>query len=195
MGLAASVLLVALVFLLHLPLIFLPLSIVLAAVITRDAGLIDCARRATAFRADRAGITLGALREKLSVRRGSALFIPWTDIEGIVLYRVHPRRGGGRATVPCIGVQRRAAAAPLRWGNEAAPGCPVPRVATWATRPITGWRLDRQRLAAVTAVAAPGIPIVDTSTGPGPGADDPGQEASAPEAGPTGQEAGPTGQR
>ena len=30
--------------------------------------------------------------------------------------------------------------------------------ATWATRRITGWRLDRDRLAAVAAAAAPGLP-------------------------------------
>jgi hypothetical protein len=105
-GLAASVLLVALVFVLHLPVVFLPLSIVLAAVIARDAGLIDCVRRATAFRADRAGVKLGALPEKLSVRRGSALFIPWADIEGIILIPCAPEKAG-RA---CHGPVRRSPA-------------------------------------------------------------------------------------
>ncbi len=64
----------------------------------------------------------------------------------------------------CIGVQRRATAEPLRWGNEQAPGCPVPRVPAWATRTIRGWRLDRDRLAAVVAVVAPGVSILDTGT-------------------------------
>jgi hypothetical protein len=36
------------------------------------------------------------------------------------------------------------------------------------TRPITGWRLDRERLAAITAAMAPGIPVVETSTNLGP---------------------------
>jgi hypothetical protein len=39
----------------------------------------------------------------------------------------------------------------------------VPRVATWATRRITGWRLDKDRLAAFVAEAAPKVLIVDTT--------------------------------
>jgi hypothetical protein len=183
-GLAASALLVVVGFLLHLPLIFLPLGVALAVLTAQGAGVIDRVRRTTAFRADQAGITLGTVPDKLTVRRGSRLFIPWTDIERIILYPVHPRGRGGRAAVQCIGVQRRATAAPLRWGNEQAPGCPVPRVPAWATRMISGWRLDRSRLAAVTAAVAPDVPILDTSTDPLPGDEDDGQRSSTPEAGP-----------
>jgi hypothetical protein len=86
--------------------------------------------------------------------------------------------------VRCIGVQRRPTAEPLQWGNEQAPGCPVPGVPAWATRAITGWRLDRSRLAVVTAAVAPDVPILDTSTDPPPGDEDNGQPASTPEAGP-----------
>ena len=102
----------------------------------------------------------------------------------IILYPVHPRGRGRRAAVQCIGVQRRATAEPLRWGNEQAPGCPVPGVPAWATRTITGWRLDRSRLVTVTAVVAPGVPILDTSTDPLPGDQDDGHPDSAQEAGP-----------
>jgi hypothetical protein len=49
---------------------------------------------------------------------------------------------------------------------------------------ITGWRLDRGRLAAVTQAVAPDIPILDTSTEPLPGDEGDGQPDSAPEAGP-----------
>ncbi len=49
-----------------------------------------------------------------------------------------------------------------------ASGCPVPGVAAGATRPMTTWQLNRQRLAAVIAVVAPGIPIADISTGHDP---------------------------
>lgn len=182
-GLAASVLLVVVGFLWHLPVIFLPLGATLAVLTARGAGVIDRVRRATAFRADRAGITLGAVPDKLTVRRGSRLFIPWRDVERIILYPVHPRGRGGRAVVQCIGVQRRATAQPLRWGNEQAPGCPVPRVPAWATRMISGWRLDLARLAAVTAAVAPDVPILDTSTDPLP-SDENDQSNSAPEAGP-----------
>jgi hypothetical protein len=99
---------------------------------------------------------MGAVPGKLS-GRGPAVFIPWTDIERIVLY---PASQGQRSHTPvqCIGVQRRYGAPPLPPGNEQAPGCPVPGVSTGATRKITGWRLDRERLAAVTVAVAPGIP-------------------------------------
>jgi hypothetical protein len=186
-GLAASVLLVVVGFLWHLPVVFLPLGAALAVLTAQGAGVIDRVRRTTAFRADQAGITLGAVPDKLTVRRGARLFIPWADVERIILYPVHPRgRGGrgGRGVVQCIGVQRRATAEPLQWGNEQAPGCPVPGVPAWATRMITGWRLDRSRLAAATAVVAPGVPILDTSTDPLPGDEDDGHPDSAPEAGP-----------
>jgi hypothetical protein len=146
--------------------------------------VIDRVRRTTAFRADQAGITLGTVPDKLTARRGSRLFIPWTDVERIILYPVHPRGRGSRTAVQCIGIQRRAAAEPLRWGNEQAPGCPVPRVPAWATRMVTGWRLDRSRLAAVTSAVAPGVPILDTSTGTLPGDQDEGRRDSGPDAGP-----------
>jgi hypothetical protein len=180
-GLAASVLLVVVGFLWHLPVLFLPLAAALAVLTAQGAGVIDRVRRTTAFRADKEGITLGTVPDKLTVRRGSRLFIPWTDVERIILYPVHPR---GRGVVQCVGVQRRATAEPLQWGNEQAPGCPVPRVPAWATRMVTGWRLDRSRLAAVTAVAAPDVPILDTSTDPLPGDEDNGRPNSAPESGP-----------
>jgi hypothetical protein len=183
-GLAASVFLVVACFLWHLPVIFIPVSAALALVTAQGAGVIDRVRRTTAFHADQAGITLGAVPDKLTVRRGSRLFIPWTDVERIVLYPVHPRGRGGRAVVQCIGVQRRATAKPLQWGNEPAPGCPVPGVPAWATRMIIGWQLDRSRLAAVTAVVAPGVPILDTSTDPIPGDEEDGRSDTAPEAGP-----------
>jgi hypothetical protein len=183
-GLAASVFLVVVGFLWHLPVIFLPLGAALAVVTAQGAGVIDRVRRTTAFRADQAGITLGTVPDRLTVRRGSRLFIPWADVERIIIYPVHPRGRGGRAVVQCIGVQRRAIAQPLQWGNEQAPGCPVPRVPAWATRMVTGWRLDRSRLAAVTAAVAPDVPILDTGTDPLPGDEDDDQPNSAPEAGP-----------
>jgi hypothetical protein len=155
---------VGLGFLLPSPVIFLPIGVILAAFIAQSAGITDLARRTIAFRADHEGILLGAVPDKLTVRRGSALFIPWADVERIILYPAHPRGPGRHDAVRCIGVQRKAAAAPLLWGNEQAPGCPVPRVTAWATRRITGWQLDCGRLAAAMAAVAPGIPILDTSS-------------------------------
>lgn len=70
------------------------------------------------------------------------------------------------AARPVHRVQRRQRAPDLPRGNEPAPGCPVPGVAAGATRPVTGWQLEREHLAAVTAAVAPGVPVIDTSAGP-----------------------------
>jgi len=180
-GLAAVALAVGIGYLWHLPVIFLPVGAALLAITAQGAGVIDRARRTTAFRADQAGVTLGAVPDKLTVRRGSVLFIPWPDVQGIVFYRVRPRGRGSRAPVQCVGIQRRPGAPPLRWGNEQAPGCPVPGVPAWATRTVTGWRLDRDRLAAVTAAAAPGVSLIDAGTGPGPAAGEPGRGSAVGE--------------
>src|SRR5579863_5387822 len=162
LGLAVVCLAIGLGFvLLRLPLFCLPIATVIVVLAGHGAGLIDLARRKVAFRADHAGIMLGAVPDKLTVRRGSALFIPWDDVESIVLYRVCPRGRGRPPAVPCIGIQRRPGAKPLLWGNEQAPGCPVPRVPAWVTRRIAGWRLDRDRLATVATALAPGVAILD----------------------------------
>jgi hypothetical protein len=107
-----------------------------------------------AFRADHAGVTLGAVRV-LPPR--PAMFIPWADIEQIILYST----GSGRKAVECVGVQRREGAPALPYGNKWAQDCPVGGVAAGAARRMTNWRLDRERLAAVTAAVAPGIPIIE----------------------------------
>jgi hypothetical protein len=162
-GLVIALLVIGLGFLWHSPVVLMVIAIVLAVLIAQGAGAVDLARRTIAFRADKAGISLGAVPDKLTVRRGSPLFIPWTDVKGIVLYRSSPQAKGNHAPVPCIGVQRREDATPLLWGNEQAPGCPVPGVPTWATRRIIGWRLDHGKLAAVVAAVAPGVTILDTT--------------------------------
>ena len=184
-GLTASLLSVGLGFLWHTPVVFAVIAVILAAltVTMPGGGVIDAARRMTAFRADHAGITLGAVPGKLS-GRGPAVFIPWADIERIVLYPASKGQGS-HTRVQCIGVQRRDGVPPLPQGNEQALGCPVPGVAAGATRKITGWRLDRERLATVTAAVALGIPIIDAGTASSPGVEGPGKPANAPELGPT----------
>lgn len=95
-----------------------------ARVILMSTGV--AARRVIAFRADQAGITLGAAPDRLMVRRGTAVFIPWADAEKIILY---PARPGGQAPedrVQCVGVQQRERSAALPVGIEQAAGCPVP---------------------------------------------------------------------
>jgi len=120
-----------------------------------------------AFRADSAGITLGA---NLMGFKFYAVHIPWPDIETIILYTIRerptlPRRGkvDYLESTNYIGIKRRAGAPALAHGNQGS-NCPDPTVPAGATRPIAGWRLDRDRLAAVIAVAAPDVRLIDDGT-------------------------------
>jgi hypothetical protein len=172
LGLASALLAVGLGFLWHTQPIFAALTVL--AVIP---AVLAVARRPVAFRADHAGITLGS--DRLLPRR-PAVFIPWTDVERIVLYPGRKAAGFGdylwaSGELEYIGVQRRDGALALPYGNEQAPGCPVPGVAAGATREIKGWRLDRERLAAVTAAVAPGIRVIEARNDPGRGIEGPGQ--------------------
>jgi len=169
LGLASALLAIGLGFLWHTHLIFAALT-VLAAI----PAVLAVARRPVAFRADHAGITLGS--ERQLPRR--AVVIPWADVEKIILYSGYTSSGD---QAQYIGVQRREGAPALPNGNKQAPWCPVPGVAAGATRRIKNWRLDSERLAAVTAAVAPGIPIIDSSTDPGPGIKGPGQTSSTTE--------------
>jgi hypothetical protein len=146
---------------LAIPVIFSAIAVLLAM-----PGLIAMARRKTAFRADYAGITLGALPDNPAFRRGSPVFIPWADVEQIILYPSSPSEPDAPARIQYIAVQRRE-------GTAAPPPdavTPAPGRATPAAHKITGWQLDRERFAAVAAAMAPGVPIVEASTGPSPGA-------------------------
>jgi hypothetical protein len=136
------------------------------AVLLAMPALIAMARRKTAFRADYAGITLATLPDSLAFLRGSPVFIPWADVEQVILYPSGPSEPDAPARIQYIAVQRReGAAAPPPHGATPAPGGATP-----AAHKITGWRLDRERFAAVAAAVAPGVPIVEASTGPRPGA-------------------------
>ena len=76
-------------------------------------------------------------------------------------HRLVPRRRAVRLADrgdPCIAIQRRPGAPALSRGNKPARRCPVPGVAAGAVRPVTAWRLDRDRLAALISAVAPGIP-------------------------------------
>ena len=145
--------------------IFIVLSVVLAL-----PWLIGPASRMIAFRADHAGITLGADPAGWPLRRVPATFVPWSDVEQIAVYPLYPRARGRYAMLPCIKIQRRQDAQPLplplRRGVQPTLACPVPVAVAGANRRIATWRLDRERLAAVVAAVAPGIPIVDTTAGP-----------------------------
>ena len=176
----ASILALVLGITLGLWAILVPIALVLAmlATVTRQApngfaAAFAAARRMIAFRADRAGITLGAVPGNPRGGR-EALLVPWTDIQQVIIYPVNPVGRGRYAQVKCIGIQRRPGAPALPERNGQAPGCPVPDVASAATRRIIGWRLDRERLAAVIAAEAPGIPISAFTSGPDPVLEGPG---------------------
>jgi hypothetical protein len=113
-------------------------ALTVLAVITAALAVALCP---VAFRADHAGITLGS--ERLLPRR-PAVFIPWADVETIVVYPGRKAAGFGdylwaSREVEYIGVRRRDGAPPLPRGDEQAPGCPVPGVAAGAARPIKNW--------------------------------------------------------
>jgi hypothetical protein len=100
------------------------------AVVSALPAVVGLAIRRIAFRADHAGVTLG---DGWLLRRNRAVFIPWADVEQVIIYP----RPDSRADSParCIGIQRRPGAPDLREGDEPVPGCPLPRVVTAATRP------------------------------------------------------------
>ncbi len=152
----------------HQPLPWVILAPVVFALATVP-WLVAVASRKVAFRADIAGITLGADPLSWPFRHASAVFVPWADAEAIALYQGGGPFGWRVGGDPCIGIQRRQGAPALSRGNKPARRCPVPGVAAGAVRPVTAWRLDRDRLAALTAAAAPGIPVIDASTGPNQG--------------------------
>jgi hypothetical protein len=184
LGLAASLLAIGLGILGHTSAsVMIAIALGFLAALAPAGDVFRLARRVIAFRADYEGITLGAVPGKLTPRGRSAVFVPWADVQQIVLYPAYPRGRGGYSRARCIGIRCREGAPALSQANEQAPGCPVPGVAAAATRRISGWRLDRERLAAVTAAVAPGIPIVDASSGPSPGVGGPGQSASSIERG------------
>jgi hypothetical protein len=120
--------------------------------------------RKVAFRADQAGITLPATPFARFVPRAytawartlawpptfESFFAPWGDVKQII-FETMKWRG---VSTPYIRIELRDASAP-----------PAP------SRSITMWRLDRERLAAIVAAAAPGVAILYRGTWPG-GEDD-----------------------
>jgi hypothetical protein len=146
--------------------------------------LLAVASRKIAFRADMTGITLGADPLSWPFRHASAVFVPWSDAEAIALYHGGGPVGWRIGDDPCIAIQRRPGAPALPRGNNPARRCPVPGVAAGAVRPVTAWRLDRDRLAALTAVVAPAIPVIDAGTGPNQGVEGPHQAGTVTKTGP-----------
>ena len=153
---------------LAVPVIFSAIAVVLAA-----PGVVAAARRMIAFRADYTGITLGATPDNWTFFRCPATFIPWAEIGQITLYSAGPS-----------GPERSGAADRIVLHHGDAVTVAQSGAALRTARRITGWRLDCQRLAAVTATVAPGVIIVDASAVPNLDAERPGPARLRLEPGP-----------
>jgi len=115
-------------------------------------------RRQVAFRVDSAGITVAG--SPLRYQAG-LLHVPWNEVRAIVLWKQHTA-----ANNPHVGVQRYEGGPPRQVGRvqrrilrAAVPH--VPAEVVECSRPIIGWRLDRDRLASAVAHFAPHVEIVD----------------------------------
>jgi len=134
-----------------------------------------------AFRADSAGITFGV---NLLGLKSYAVRIPRPDVEMIILCSLRDRERAtpgdrrfgimpGRLSVwigsnpkvlnNYIGTKHRAGEPALAHGSQPS-NCPDPTVPAGAARVIGGWWLDRDRPAAVIAVAAPDVRLVGGGT-------------------------------
>ncbi|MEV5158625.1 MULTISPECIES: hypothetical protein [unclassified Streptomyces] len=122
---------------------------------------VNALSRKVAFRVDGEGILLGGSPARYAATTAQ---VPWEDIAAVVLWRQ-----GTAAGMPWVGVARRPGAGPLPGPGQgeaahAVVGALVPHVpadVTLASRAMTGWRLDRDRLTAAVARFAPGTPVVD----------------------------------
>jgi len=108
----------------HHPLPWLILSLG-AVVLATVPWLVTAASRKVAFRADMTGITLGADPLSWPFRHTSAVFIPWSDAEGIAFYQGGGLFGWRYLDDPCVGIQRSQGAPALSRGNKPARRCPV----------------------------------------------------------------------
>ncbi|HLQ53646.1 MAG TPA: hypothetical protein VK162_05155 [Streptosporangiaceae bacterium] len=139
-GLSVGLLLIALSIFRYQPSLYEWVIIVALGGLLALRYVIPLVSRKILFRADPAGITLGTLGQ--FGFSSSIVFIPWTDIKKIALYKITrwTRRFGRTGSYMVI----------------------VPRGAAYGrARRIDTWRLDPERLAAVAAAAAPDVPVVD----------------------------------
>jgi len=124
----------------HQPLPWLILFL-LGFVLSTVPWVLAVASRKIAFRADMAGITLGADPLSWPFRHASAVSVPWADVEGIVLYPGGGSVGWGSKETLGIGIQRRpgAPALPRAISQLAAARCPVLSPGPSARSAPGGW--------------------------------------------------------
>ncbi|WP_309062726.1 hypothetical protein [Streptomyces sp.] len=117
--------------------------------------------RKVALRVDETGVFLGGNPARYGA---TSAHVPWGDITGFVLWR----QAAGGTSLPYVGVTRREGAPALPGDGPKARAVlrrlvPVPADVAVASRAVTGWRLDKDRLVAAVAHFAPGIPVRDHS--------------------------------
>jgi hypothetical protein len=120
--------------------------------------------RKVALRVDESGVTLGGSPLRYAA---TTAHVPWRDVEAVVLWRQELAAG-----MPYIGVLRPHGAPALPGiptgtagrammsATEKLAGAPDARLVT-ASRAITGWHLDDDRLATAMQRFAPGVPLID----------------------------------
>ncbi|MFI2205504.1 hypothetical protein ACH47Z_32955 [Streptomyces sp. NPDC020192] len=112
-----------------------------------------------AFRVDDTGVLLGGSPARYGA---TTVHVPWDDITGFVLWR----QVTGKASVPYVGVSRREGAPALPGDGPRSRAVlsaltPVPADIAIASRAVTGWRLDQERLVSAVAHFAPGVPVTE----------------------------------
>jgi hypothetical protein len=123
--------------------------------------------RRVAFRADATGITFGAAPLRY---RATSAHVPWSDIASVVLWQQVQRSG---SLVSHVGIERRPGAPALAALARSSPvagtqGGLVPDIpgdVLTASRPVSGWRLDRRGLARAVTSFAPDVAVIDFDTG------------------------------
>jgi len=123
----------------------------------------DGPRGAVAFRADERGVVLAG-------RRKAELCAPWGSIAEIVLFH----QAAGAVGMPYVGLRLVPGAPPVpagldrdggMWRTNRGPFPHVPQDVLAYSRPVSGWRLDEEKLARIIAVHAPHVRIVRLAGG------------------------------
>lgn len=143
----------------------LPILILLIAGVL--ALLWGAAARRVAVRVDARGVTLGGSPLRY---RGTTTTVAWADITNVLLWQqILPPS----TLVSYLGLERRPAATLDTSSNKGRPELAdargltpdIPEDVIAASRPISGWRLDRRGLARAVARFAPEVWVLDCDTG------------------------------
>ncbi|MER7107729.1 hypothetical protein [Streptomyces sp. NPDC000229] len=117
-------------------------------------------KRLVAFRVDSTGVLLGGAPARHAAQTA---FVPWEDITSMVLWQQHT----AGQSINCIGVHRREGAPELPGPNRDMTPAQAQRTAPHieyellrASRPISLWRLDPERLQTAVDAFAPNVSIL-----------------------------------